>query len=181
MGAGNPVAGSLAGLAWLIWIVRQAKPSSYTTLYGLGTLFTMNGPFPRGASLLVRSGGVVSTKMRLPTLYGLVAAGAGGGAICWWVIESCCLSASTYTAGSSRDGEAQALLSRSGGSVGSLPVAIMEAEKPWGSWTMAFKANMMPRILSTQVREGVPSSKRAWSILLMVRWLCSLMEFPSGW
>ena len=53
--------------------------------------------------------------------------------------------------------------------MGSLPVAIMEAEKPWGSWVMAFKANMMPGILSTQVREGVPSSKRAWSILLMVQ------------
>ena len=169
MGAGNPAAGSLAGLAWLTWIVHQAEPSLYTTWYGLGTLFTTNGPFHRGASLLVRSGGVVNTKMRLPLQYGLVAAGAGGGAICWWVIESCCLCASTYAAGSSRDGEAQALLSRSGGSVGSLPVAIMEAEKPWGSWAMAFKANMMPGILSTQMREGLPSSKRAWSILLMVR------------
>ena len=58
---------------------------------------------------------------------------------------------------------------RSGGRVGSLPVAIMEAEKPWGSWAMAFKANMMPGIWSTQVREGVPSSKRAQSILFMVR------------
>ena len=85
--------------------------------------------------------------MRLPSRYGLVAAGAGGGAICWWVSESRCLSASTYAAGSSRDGEAQALLSRSGGKVGSLPVAIMEAEKPWGSWAMAFNANMMPGIL----------------------------------
>ena len=28
MGAGNPVAGSLAGLAWLIWMVHQAEPSS---------------------------------------------------------------------------------------------------------------------------------------------------------
>ena len=35
-----------------------------------------------------------------------------------------------------------------------LPVAIMEAEKQWGSWAMAFKANMMPGILSTQVWEG---------------------------
>ena len=52
--------------------------------------------------------------MRLPSRYGLVAAGAGGGAICWWVSESRCLSASTYAAGSSRDGEVQALLSRSG-------------------------------------------------------------------
>ena len=121
------------------------------------------------------------TNMRLPSQYGLVAAGAGGGAICWWVSESRCLSASTYAAGSYRDGEAQALLSRSGGRVGSLPVAFMEAEKPWGSWAMAFNANMMPWILSTQVWEGVPSSKRARSILFMVRWLRSLMEFPSGW
>ena len=28
MGVGNPVAGSLAGLAWLIWMVCQAEPSS---------------------------------------------------------------------------------------------------------------------------------------------------------
>ena len=73
--------------------------------------------------------------------------------------QSRCLRASTYVAGSSRDGEAQALLSRSGGKVGSLPLAIMEAEKPWGSWSMAFNASMMPGILSTQVQEGVPSSK----------------------
>ena len=44
------------------------------------------------------------------------------------------LTASTYEAGSSSDGEAQASPSRSGGKVGSLPVAIMEVEKPWGSW-----------------------------------------------
>ena len=43
------------------------------------------------------------------------------------------LTSSTYEAGSSSDGEAQASPSRSGGKVGSLPVAIMEAEKPWGS------------------------------------------------
>ena len=123
----------------------------------------------------------MSVNMRLPSRYGLVAAGAGGGAICWWVSESRFLSASTYAAGSSSDGEAQALLSRSGGKVGSLPLAIMEAEKPWGSWAMAFNASMIPGILSTQVQEGVPSSKRARNILLMVQWLRSLMEFPSGW
>ena len=82
--------------------------------------------------MLVRSGGVVITKIRLPSWYGLVETGAGGGAICWWVIESRCLSTSTYAAWSSRDGEAQASVSRSGGSVGSRPVAIMEAEKLWG-------------------------------------------------
>ena len=31
MGAGNPVTGVLAGLAWFTWIVRQTKPSSYVT------------------------------------------------------------------------------------------------------------------------------------------------------
>ena len=36
-------------------------------------------------------------------------------------------------------------------------------------------------ILSTHVREGTPSSKRARSILFMVLWLRSLMELPSGW
>ena len=118
--------------------------------------------------------------MRLPSWYGLVAAGAGGGTICWWVSVSRFLTASTYEAGSSNDGKAQALLSRSGGKVGSLPVVIMEAEKPWGSWAMAFNASMMPGILSTHVREGVPSSKRARSMLLMVRWLHSLVEFPFG-
>ena len=44
-------------------------------------------------------------------------------------------------------GEAHASPSRSGGKVGSLPVAIMEAENPWGSCTMAFSAGMMPGIL----------------------------------
>ena len=96
--------------------------------------------------------------MRLPSWYGLVATGAGGGAICWWVRVSRFLTASTYEAGSSSDGEAQASPSRSGGKVGSLPVAIMEAEKPWGSWAMAFNANMMPGILSTHAREGTPAS-----------------------
>ena len=47
--------------------------------------------------------------------------------------------------------------------------------------TMAFSASMMPGISSTHFREGTPSSKRARSILLMVLWLRSLMEFPSGW
>ena len=119
--------------------------------------------------------------MRLPSRHGLVATGAGGGVICWWVRVSRFLTASTYEAGSSSDGEAQASPSRSGGKVGSLPVAIMEAEQPWGSWAMAFYANMMPGILSTHVREGTPSSKQARSMLLMVLWLRSLMEFPSGW
>ena len=62
----------------------------------------------------------------------------------------CFLTASTYEVGSSSDGEAQASPSRSGGKVGSLPVAIMEAEKPWSSWAMAFNANMMPGLLSSK-------------------------------
>ena len=36
-------------------------------------------------------------------------------------------------------------------------------------------------ILSTHIREGTPSSKRAQSISFMVLWLRSLMELPSGW
>ena len=48
--------------------------------------------------------------------------------------------ASTYEVGSSSAGEAQASPSGSGGKVGSLPVATMKAEKPWGSWAMAFSA-----------------------------------------
>ena len=119
--------------------------------------------------------------MRLPSRYGLVATGAGDGVICWWVSVRRFFTASTYEAGSSSAGEAYASPSRSGGKVGSLPVAIMEAENPWGSCTMAFSASMMPGILSTHVREGTPSSKRAQSILFMVLWLRSLMELPSGW
>ena len=40
---------------------------------------------------------------------------------------------STYSAGSSAAGEWLASEARSGGSVGSRPVAIIEAENPWGS------------------------------------------------
>ena len=66
------------------------------------------------------------------------------------------------------------------GRVGSHPVAIMDAEKPWGSWTIALRANMMPGTFSTHVLEEVPSSRRARSMLFMVRWLRSFMKFPSG-
>ena len=50
--------------------------------------------------------------------------------------------------------------------MGSRPVAIMDAEKPWGSCAIA-EANMMPGIFSTHAREDAPSSKRARSILSM--------------
>ena len=59
-------------------------------------------------------------------------------------------------------------------------MAIMEAEKPWGSWTMAFKASMMPGISTTHFREGKSLNKRARSMLFMVLWLRSLIELPSG-
>ena len=45
--------------------------------------------------------------------------------------------------------------------MGSRPVAIMDAEKPWGSWAIAFRVNMMLGIFSTHAREDAPSSKRA--------------------
>ena len=72
-------------------------------------------------------------------------------------------------------------MSTSGGKEGSLPVAIMEAEKPWGSWTIAFNASMMPGISATHLREGKSFNKRARSMLFMVLWLRSLIELPSGW
>ena len=139
------------------------------------------GPFHRGANLLERSGGVVITKMRSSSWYGLMATGAGGGVICWWVRARRCFTMSTWATGSSSDGEAQASPSRSGGKVGSLPVAIMGAEKPWGSWTMSFSVSMMPGISVTHFREGKSLNKRARSMLFMVLWLRSLMELPSGW
>ena len=63
--------------------------------------------------------------MRLPSRYGLVAAGAGGGAICWWVSESRCLSASTYAAGSSRKWR---------GANVALEVWRQGGLSPWRSW-----------------------------------------------
>ena len=40
---------------------------------------------------------------------------------------------------------------------------------------------MIPGTFSTHALEDVPSSKRARSMLFMVRWLRSLTAFPSGW
>ena len=91
-----------------------------------------------------------------------------------------CLTISTYETGSSREGEAQASPSRSGGRAGSLPVAIIDAEKPWDSCTMAFSASMMPGISTTHFREGKSLNKRARSMLFTVLWLRSLMELPPG-
>ena len=52
MGAGNPAARSLAGLAWLMWTVCQAEPSSYITWYGLGTLFHHEWALPSWSQLV---------------------------------------------------------------------------------------------------------------------------------
>ena len=71
---------------WLGVVNVNGSPSRTIFIHHLirvGDLLTTNGPFHRGASLFACSGGVVSTNMRLPSRYGLVAAGAGGGAICW--------------------------------------------------------------------------------------------------
>ena len=87
---------------------------------------------------------------------------------------------STYSEGSSAAGDGLASEVRSGGSVGSRPVAIIEAENPWGSWGIALRASMIPGTLSTQVLAEGPSSRRARSMLFKVRWLLSLMELPSG-
>ena len=61
---------------------------------------------------------------------------------------------STYSAGSSAAGEGLESEVRSGGSDGSLPVAIIEAENPWGSWSMALRVSMIPGTLSTQTFGG---------------------------
>ena len=79
------------------------------------------------------------------------------------------------------EGEECASCRISGGRVGSRPVATMDAEKPCGSWDIAFKASMMPGTFSTHALEYVPSCRRARSILFNVLWLRSLMAFPSGW
>ena len=87
---------------------------------------------------------------------------------------------SMYSAVSSAAGEGFASEVRSGGSVGSRPVAIIEAENPWGSWGIALRVNMIPGTLSTQALAEGPSSRRAGSMLFRVRWLLSLMALPSG-
>ena len=61
------------------------------------------------------------------------------------------------------------------------PCNDQEAEKPCSSCTIALRVSMRPGTFSTQALEAVPSSKRARSMLFMVRWLRSLTAFPSGW
>ena len=63
---------------------------------------------------------------------------------------------STYSVGSSTAGEGLASEVRSGGSVGLRPVAIIEAENPWGSWGIAFRVSMIPGTLSTRLWRRVP-------------------------
>ena len=87
---------------------------------------------------------------------------------------------SMYSAVSSVAGEGLASDIRSGGSVGLRPVAIIEAENPWSSWGMVLRVSMIPGTLSTQALAEGPSSRRARSMLLRVRWLLSLMALPSG-
>ena len=57
---------------------------------------------------------------------------------------------SMYSVVSSAAGEGLVSEVRSGGSVGSRPVAIIEAENPWGSWGIALRVSMIPGTLSTQ-------------------------------
>ena len=51
---------------------------------------------------------------------------------------------SMYSAGSSAAGEELASEVRSGGSVGLRPVAVIEAENPWGSWGIALRVSIIP-------------------------------------
>ena len=63
--------------------------------------------------------------------------GGGGVVICWCVMVRRFQRISTQSAGLLMEGEAWASCWMSGGRVGSHPVAIIDAEKPWGSWTIA--------------------------------------------
>ena len=87
---------------------------------------------------------------------------------------------STYCRVSSAAGEGLALEARSGGSVGSRPVTIIEAENPWGLCGIALRVSIIPGTLSTQALVKGPSSRRARSMLFRVQWLLSLIELPSG-
>ena len=69
---------------------------------------------------------------------------------------------------------------RSGGSVGSRPVAIIEAENPSCSCGIALRVNIIPGTLSTQALVEGPSSRCARSMLFRARWLISLITLPSG-
>ena len=85
---------------------------------------------------------------------------------------------STYSVMSSAAGEGLTSEVRSGRSVGSRPVATIEAENPWGSCVIASRVNITT--LSTQALAEGPSSRHAGSRLFRVRWLLSLIALPSG-
>ena len=87
---------------------------------------------------------------------------------------------SMYSVVSSAAGEGLASEVRSRGSIGSRPIAIIEAENPWGSCGIALRVNIIPGTLSTQALAEGPSSRRARSMLFRVRWLLSLIVLPSG-
>ena len=87
---------------------------------------------------------------------------------------------STYSGVSSVAEEGLASETRSGGSVGLPPIAIIEAENPWGSCGIALRVNIIPGTLSTQALAEGPSSRRARSMLFRVRWLLSLIALSSG-
>ena len=87
---------------------------------------------------------------------------------------------SMYSAVSSVAGEGLASEVRSGGSVGSRPAAIIEAENPWGSWGIALRVSMIPGTLSTQALAEGPLNRQAQSMLFRVLWLLSLMALPFG-
>ena len=87
---------------------------------------------------------------------------------------------STYSAVSSAAGEGLASEARSGRSIGSRPVAIIEAENLWGSCGIALRVSIIPGTLSTQALAEGPSSRRAMSMLFRIRWLLLLIVLPSG-
>ena len=87
---------------------------------------------------------------------------------------------STYSEVSSVAGEGLTSEMRSGGSVDSQLVAIIEAENPCGSWGITLRVNIIPGTLSTQALTEDPSRRRARSMLFRVQWLLSLIALPSG-
>ena len=87
---------------------------------------------------------------------------------------------STYSVVSSAAGEGLASEVRSGGSIFSLPVEIIEAENPWGSCGIALRVNIIPGTLSTKALAEGPSGRCVRSMLFRVWWLLSLNALPSG-
>ena len=83
-GVNNPIDTALVEGLCHITPSQDHTPSlaCEVVMEGLGTLLTRKGPFHLGGSLLVRSGGVVIMKMRLPSWCGLAGAGGCGVVIC---------------------------------------------------------------------------------------------------